>query len=166
MMEQFLYTDRHTDRTKHYSPQTIRNGWGLIIIIKARTMNLTAILKGCRFGTNFDLQWMTCWKRLSFTNSSTSMSVTKRGWPSAKHVSNWERRSCKRPTMHSQLTAQCSRHLDSPLSHMWSSRDCIGTVKIWLVVFSIHFSVFWRTNLDFRLYPLYPNTPNKNFLGA
>ena len=37
MMEQFLYTDGHTDRrthgqtdtTKHYSPQTIRNGWGL-----------------------------------------------------------------------------------------------------------------------------------------
>ena len=44
MMEQFLYTDGHTDRrtdgrtdgqtdtTKHYSPQTIRNGWGLINI--------------------------------------------------------------------------------------------------------------------------------------
>ena len=33
MMEQFLYTDGHTDgqtdTTKHYSPQTIRNGWGL-----------------------------------------------------------------------------------------------------------------------------------------
>ena len=32
-MEQFLYTDRRTDgqtdTTKHYSPQTIRNGWGL-----------------------------------------------------------------------------------------------------------------------------------------
>ena len=30
-MEQFLYTDGQTDTTKHYSPQTIRNGWGLKI---------------------------------------------------------------------------------------------------------------------------------------
>ena len=39
-MEQFLYTDRRTDgrtdTTKHYSPQTIRNGWGLTI--KARSL--------------------------------------------------------------------------------------------------------------------------------
>ena len=35
-MEQFLYTDGRThgqtDTTKHYSPQTIRNGWGLTIL--------------------------------------------------------------------------------------------------------------------------------------
>ena len=43
-MEQFLYTDGQTDTSKHYSPQTIRNGWGLKTDNRDRLHFCTSIL--------------------------------------------------------------------------------------------------------------------------